>query len=224
MDTHTIVSRRSLLKASSFLAAAIAVPAAAAEDTPEVPDVLAVLLAEYEASAMARRTIRDAMHDAEQRFDLDMSKAGPYVPIECGDNSGRMPKLDHMFVGAVDPWTAKHRLGNYAEAAIEAASLSGNDLSEVQRTFRNKRRQLARQIVKYDAMYRETAVPKEAEERAYWRVSDARDALLLWSPATLFEAARIVCTVDRVNRSSQGASLVGLHDLATMLDPITGVA
>lgn len=212
MDTRNLLSRRSMLKASSFFAAAALVPTVAGA-ADEVPEVLSVLLAEYVDAQLAEKAANEAYQEAKQRFERALNKNRLYLPDECGAGQC-FPWLGHFYAGSVDPWTANHRLTNVKRAALLDAS--ADELPTVRRLFRNKRRLLARQLKKYRAIELSHGLKPldDGRTETYHRAHDVQMALQAYRPTT-FEEVRAIAGILRNTPSYRGTGFEWI--LSTML-------
>jgi hypothetical protein len=202
MVAHHALSRRALLKASSFLAATVVAVPALATQGHSIPEVLTVLLTEYEAAARAAHSNQEALYEAKHAFDRALSKDRLYLPWECG--TGQVSWLGHVYSGSVDPWTAGHRLTNARDAAL--AACAPKQLADVRRRFRNKQRQLRRQLQKYASVKASFGIPalEEKNDELYFRFSDVQKALRAYRPSTIDEV-REIARVLRHTPTSHGS-------------------
>lgn len=222
MDIHNLLSRRSLLKGSTVLAAASIVAPAAAMGSHAVPAVLATLLAEYRAAHIADSEANQANRNARDLFARACSRNRLYLPWVCGAQQST-PWLGEMFSGSVDPWTAKHRMDNVCADELDGAKAAGADLSGVRKEHRNMRRRFNRQLVKYEARrdHFKLAQLQDACTDTYHRAHDAQKALEAYPLETVDEVRVVARAMYETNLISPGAHGFG-YTLVRMLNPSMG--
>ena len=195
--------RRTVLKASSALAAAAVLPAAVLA-APDAPDVLALLLAEYRDAIAADRAASDTYHEAEFAFTKALSQQKLWLPPQCAAGRGA-PWLGHTYSGAVDPWTAADRLKTWR---AEALANPDNNSERIHGSYRSVHRHLNRQLRKYREIRQAYGLPKldDARTASLDRVLKAKSALEAYRPTTVAEIAEIV-RAFRAGPSRHGSGL-----------------
>ena len=217
-----ILSRRALLRASSFLAATVMAAPAFALAAP-VPEVLTLLLTEYREAAAATRAAYDRHNDVRSEKDKALEQACLYVPLSDGSliKLGELGRSTHPCVVA-----NLLRSEQKKELAIAVAGADRVAVASVQKKFALLRRTLARRTQQYrrieDLSGYEEAV--SADSDAYHRFTDAKKALMAYRPASLAEMASIVRVVGEVGSFVALAHGLSVRDIAVMLNPELAVA
>ena len=218
-----ILSRRSLLRASSFLAATVVAAPAIALAAPTVPEVLTLLLTEYREAAAATRAAYDRHNDVRREKDQALERACLYVPFSDGSliKLGEIGRSTHPCVVA-----NLLRSEQKKELAIAVAGADRVAVASVQKKFAVLRRTLARRTKQYRRIealsgYEEAV---SADSDAYQRFTDAEKALRAYRPASLAEMASIARVVGEVGPFVALAHGLSVRDIAVMLNPEMRVA
>lgn len=221
MVALNVLSRRSLLKASSFLVASAAVAPAAALAAPTVPEVLAVLLSEYRDAAADARQAHTRFNNAHREKGRALEAARIYVPFVDGQwlRLGETGNANHPATVAI----------LLEKARAKALSLAGADKdasSRIKSQFRALRRSLARKRNEYERIvvqsgFREACDNESAASR---RFEDADKSLGAYQPVTVAEVASIVAVVGQVGPFVGHCHGLSMSDLSAMLNPELAVA
>lgn len=215
MDIPNILSRRSMLKASSVLIASAAVAPATAFAAAQIPETLSGLLSEYRASADASRAAKKQFEDVKAALVLALDRAQLYAPF-C---DGRYLQLG-MHMQASHPENVAYLLELEQKKALDLAGDDRNIRAAIGRRFASLRRKLARQKLRYEAV----EAPFDfdavciADGEASTRFDHARQGLEAYRPSSLAEVGAIVRVVGDVGLWVGWRNGLSIRDLAKMLD------
>lgn len=214
MDTVSILSRRTLLKASSCLVAAASIAPIPAASAAAVSEALTALLDEYVAAArgikesnarlgVARRERGKAAEDAALWFQWPDGKWGT-----IGD-TGNSYHPEYAL-----KWLAEMRAKTLAAVESDEAA------AEVRAEYAKTARQIRRLARRYDVVVAGTDYPAAvvADSTADFRFRDAKDALCSYRPQTMPEVAAIIRCISAVGPYPGSHTGIMPSDLADMLD------
>ncbi|ODT71625.1 MAG: hypothetical protein ABS75_07335 [Pelagibacterium sp. SCN 63-23] len=215
MDFPTILSRRSMLKASSCLVAGAAIAPVAAVAASHVPQVLTLLLVEYEAAAVEHKNAQTDLDEARRRRADMLDKAYLYVEFP----RRRYARLGESFQ-AYYPEYAAAVLKEDMSADLAIAAEDSAEVQAVRKKYALARRRLARQVRKYRAIEARSGYPEalERDKASYRRFHAAHDALAAYRPVALAEVAAIIRATAAVGPFVGYSHGINVRDIADMLD------
>lgn len=217
MDSLNVLSRRSLLKASSFLAAfAVASPAVALVG-PAVPEVLTLLLREYAEAADNARVSHDRFNTARREKEAALHNANMFVQLPHG-------KLTR--IGGDKGYHPENVLRILNEEEATDFAVIGNKprvREAMRRAYDQCRRDIAALAHKYEAIEKATDWPHavEFDIAADRRFRSAKQALLSYRPETMPEVAALLRGVSEVGPYVGFCNGLTVRDLADMLDGVS---
>ncbi|MCP8883037.1 hypothetical protein NIM87_05960 [Devosia sp. XJ19-1] len=216
MDTQNVLSRRSLLKASSVLAASVMAAPAAAIAAPALPDTLKSLMAEYADAADGMRLTDAARIEARVRRDK-MLADGNLVFVSMHGEATRLGERG----ATIRPDLAFEQLEDDLVVALTEAS-NANDKRRARRNHADAKRLLTKQAERYYAIVGQSGWEQaiEAENEAYQRFKAARQSLRDYRPQTMPEVAALIRCFDAVGLYPGSENGLGVRDLANMLDEV----
>tara|TARA_R100000365_G_C2739782_1_gene68538 strand:- start:1171 stop:1827 length:657 start_codon:yes stop_codon:yes gene_type:complete len=217
MDSLNVLSRRSLLKASSFLTAfAVASPVAALV-APTVPEVLTLLLREYADAAENARVSHDRFNAARHEKEAALHNAHMFL---------RLPHGKLKRIGGDRGYHPENMLRILnKEEAIDFAALGNKPVAreKMRAAYDQCRRDLAALTVQYEAVENSTDWPNalEFDRAADLRFRSAKQALLSYRPETMPEVAALLRGVSEVGPYVGFCNGLTVRDLADMLDGVS---
>lgn len=217
MDSLNVLSRRSLLKASSFLTAFTVASPAAALFAPTVPEVLTLLLREYAEAADNARVSHDRFNAARREKEAALHNSNMFL---------KMPHGEWERIGGDKGYHPENmrRILNEGEA-LDFAALGDKPgaREKMRRAYDQCRRELVALTLKYEAIENATDWPNavEFDMAADRRFRSAKQALLSYRPETMPEVAALLRGVSEVGPYVGFCNGLTVRDLADMLDGVS---
>lgn len=215
MDSRNVLSRRTLLKASSFLAVAAAVAPVAAVAAPAVSEVLTTLLTEYAAAADASKASHAQVEAARRAKSDAVDKANLYFMWPDG-TYGRIGDSGNTYHPEYALSWLEREIPKYRALC---ASRSDN-IAEMKKRIARTKRQIKALGRRYEAIVAASdwRAALDADTKAYHRFLAARNAVKAYRPVTLAEVAALIRCISDVGTYAGFNGGLSVSDLANMLD------
>jgi hypothetical protein len=216
MDSHTLLSRRTVLKSSSVIAAAAVAGPATALDRPTVPDVLAMLLREYVDAGPSYCRAHEVWRAARQAKSKTLDQAALYFRFPDG-TLGRLGEQGNAY----HPQYALVVLQKMRDRALSATT-APTDMATTRRDYVNAKRRIQALTRRYRAIEAASGyeAATQAEVDAYERFNKALSALKAYRPDSLLEVSAIVAAADKVGEYPGMGNGFCLRDLMRMLERV----